>query len=252
MFDGFAGSAIIALVGWFLTRSRGQKSQGFRSIDKSQLSHSPVATGSNIVQRVDSPDLYIEHAERVYSGEPHQVAPATRSRPNLQYVGPREKQVFISPLPQDGIRDPNTSEEEAESFQALVLKFENVVLTERQIVPGLDVIAKIRFQSLEGPTERRIDYGVWLNSSRNCVDIGIGGTRELVLIHRLGNNQLASLEDRRIENRTLDSELSYFEDGNVDGLGYITVTLIDQNTQSRFDFVFKVWCVGIRFCVAQV
>ena len=78
--------------------------------------------------------------------------PSNSPSPNLQYVTAKEKRVFISPLARDGVCDPHNEEERGNSVQALVLKFENRVLTDRKIARALNVIAKIRFKSKDGVT----------------------------------------------------------------------------------------------------
>jgi hypothetical protein len=171
--------------------------------------------------------------------------------PNLQYVVPKEKRVFISPFARDGICDPRTSEEHEHSVQALVLKFENCVLSHRRITRALNVIAKVHFQSKDKPTHHQINYGVWLNSPCNSTDIGIGDTRELVLIC-VDDNDLMSFDDRRTAQHSFDANFSYLELCDVGGMEMVDITLIDQNTQATLNIRLKVWREGIRFCISKV
>jgi hypothetical protein len=48
-------------------------------------------------------------------------------------------------------------------------------------------------------------------------------------------------------------QFSYFEDGGVDGLEMVDVTLVDTITQATFNRKFRVWQDGAnRFCVSVV
>jgi len=169
--------------------------------------------------------------------------------PNLEYAGLREKRVFVSPEAHDGICDPRTDSEHEHSVQALILKFENKILGDRKIGRAMNVIARIRFQSIARTTERTTDYGVWLNSPCNSTDIGIGDTRELVLMCVV-NGRLVTFEDRRGDNR-FHRGFSYFESSDVDEMEMVEVTLIDQTTQVSLNRKFRVWRDGVRFCLAE-
>jgi pyrimidine deaminase RibD-like protein len=169
--------------------------------------------------------------------------------PNLQYVTSKEKRVFVSRFAFAGISDPRDQKEREKSLQALVLKFENRPLANRQIARASNVIAQIRFKSTDGTRQRVIDYGVWLNSSRNSTDMEVGDTRELVLISVM-DGKLVAFEDRREENHSFHDEFSYIEDGDVSGLEMVEVTLIDKKTQTTLNCKFRVWREGARFCVS--
>lgn len=139
-----------------------------------------------------------------------------RPHPNLVYAGAKRKNIFVSPWQRERICDPGTEEERSNSIHALVLKLENRIPPDgHKIAPAMNVIAKLKFRHKNGATERDIDYGVWLNSPSNTTDIGIGDTRELVLVFVV-NNKLETFEDRRSDNRYFDSEgFSYFEAADV-------------------------------------
>jgi hypothetical protein len=205
---------------------------------------------------VDANPLSIVPKEAIISlpGTFANVLPSPSSAapiPNLQYVTSKEKRVFVSPLSQEGICDPHNEEEHENSVQALVLKFENRVLPNRKIANARDVIAKLRFMSKDGLTQRVIDYGVWLNSPCNCVDMGAGDTRELVLMGDV-NNRLLCFEDRREGNHQFYDEFSYLDSGPVDELEIVEITLIDKRTQATLNCRFKIWRDGLRFCVANL
>jgi hypothetical protein len=179
------------------------------------------------------------------SGDPQ----AAEASPNLEYAGSREKRVFVSPLAQDGICDPRTSEEHENSLQALILKFENKVLSDRKIARAMNVIAKVRFESPDRIRQRAIDYGVWLNSPCNSTDIGIGDTCELVLMCVMDGN-LVTFGDRRSDNR-FHSGFSYIDDGDVDDMEMVEVALIDQHAQATLNCKLRVWRQGASFCIAE-
>lgn len=181
------------------------------------------------------------------SGDPKPQVAATS--PNLEYAGSREKRVFVSPLAQDGICDPRAPEEHENSLQALVLKFENKVLSDRKIARAMNVIAKIRFESPDHTRQRAIDYGVWLNSPCNSTDIGSGDICELVLMCVV-NGKLVTFGDRRSDNR-FHSGFSYIEHGDVDDMEMVEITLIDQHTQATLSCKLRVWRQGVSFCIAE-
>ena len=184
------------------------------------------------------------------SKDPKPVAAA--ASPNFEYVTAKEKCVFVSPLARDGVCDPRNQEEHEKSLQALVLKFENRVPSDRKIVCAMNVIAKVRFKSKDGVTERVITYGVWLNSPCNSTDMGIGDTRELLLLCVMDDGSLVAFEDRREGNHQFYDQFSYIDPGGVDGLETVEVTVIDKNTQATLNRTFRVWRDGARFCAAEV
>lgn len=189
------------------------------------------------------------HVPTTYSETTTSKPDLVAKSPNLEYVGSRERRVFISPDARQGICDPQTSEERDKSLQALVLKLENKILPGRNITRARNVIAKIRFQSEDGVTQRLIDYGVWLNSASNTDDFGIGDTRELVLLCAM-DGSLLTFEDKRVDGDRYMPGFGWFEDSNVDGLGMVEVTVIDRETQHVLNVKLKVWLDGNRFCVA--
>jgi len=235
-------------LGWLLTfwRKSKRKSETTLTAQGAKVTDSPVASGSGIVQEVGTTHHHY------YGGQHHKQAPLPereRPQPNLEFVGSREKWVFISPFASEGICDPRTADEGDKSVQALVLKFENKVLPDRKIGRALNVIAKIRFLSKERATERQINYGVWLNSPCNSTDIGIGDTCELVLVCVV-KNQLISFEDRRTEGHSFRSHFSYIDYASVEELEYVEITLIDKNTQATLQRSFRLWRDGARLCLA--
>jgi hypothetical protein len=179
--------------------------------------------------------------------KPETLAPG----PNLEYVTSKEKLVFVSPFARDGICDPRSLEERRKSLQALVLKFENRVVTDRKIARAMNVIAKMRFTSEDGVRQRVIDYGVWLNSPSNSTDMGVGDTRELLVVCAMNDKNLVGFEDRREGNHQFYDQFSYLDDGSVDGLEIVEITVIDKNTQATLRCKFRVWREGARFCVAR-
>jgi len=172
----------------------------------------------------------------------------TSAAPNIEYAGCKEKRVFISPLARDGICEPRTAEEYKDSVDAFVLRFENRPLAERKIERAMNVIAKLRFQSDDKATERRINYGVWLNSPCNSTTIGIGDTCELVLM--LMENQPVTFEDKRADGHSFQSNYSYFEHETIGDLRNVEIVVIEKNSQTTFKFNFKVWHDGSHFCIS--
>jgi hypothetical protein len=257
----FSGIGVLAIAfviqRLFSRRESKHEARSGTKIEDSVLAHSPIATGQNNEQSVAT---QMFHAENIHIGHAAVVAPAPvhsskseRPAPNLVYAGARRKDIFVSPWSRDGLCDPHTEEQRKKSIHALVLKVENRVTTDgNKIGHALNVIAKLKFRHKNRVTERDIDYGVWLNSPCNSTDIGVGDTRELVLICVLGE-KLVTFEDRRIDSRDFYGEkFSYIHNGDVDGYERVDITLIDQNTQANVTIKLKVWREGDSFCTAEV
>jgi hypothetical protein len=82
----------------------------------------------------------------------------------------------------------------------------------------------------------------------NSTDIGIGDTRELLLMCAL-DDRLVTLEDRRTDNRDFYEEpFSWLQDYAVDGYESVEITFIDQNTQASLVVKLRVWRNGANFC----
>lgn len=169
--------------------------------------------------------------------------------PNLVYVGAKRRRVYVDRWPTVGICDPVDHVQQLESCDALVLKFENRLPPERKIGSAHHVIAKLKFWHKDGRTWREIDYGVWLNSPRNNIDIGIGDTRELVLMCMVGG-EAVTFEDKRIDSaRPFFSEpFSYLDSPNIDDYDRVEVVLIDQSTQASLTTHVRFWREGNHFC----
>ena len=242
--------ALGLLIEWLRRRSHSAETDAAITAQGARVSDSPVASGSGITQTIG--DTHHHHYPPV-AAPPPQVSkqqPASELSPNIEYVGCKEKPVFISPFARDGFCDPRTADEYDKSVQAFVLRFENKPLPDRKISRAMNVVAKVRFQSENRVTERRLNYGVWLNSPCVSESFGIGDTCELVLMCAV-ENQLLSFEDRRTEGHSFYDGFTYFEEGDVEGLGIVEVTLIDKNTQATLKRTFKVWREGSSFCLSE-
>jgi hypothetical protein len=250
LFDGVAGAAIIGFAGYLLTRwTASQKYRTDMRAEGSSVSHSPIVGGTH-----NSQVAPIIHAENVHFAAVATPGAAstrvsTRERPNIEYVGPREKVIFVSPTSTEGIGDPKSIDEREKALQCLVLQFENKILSDRTISRARNVIAKMNFRSENGTRSRSISYGVWLNSPCNSTAFGIGDTQELVLMSSTGED-LFAFDDRRSPGHSFYDEFSYFEHCDVEGLRIVDVTVIDKDTQVVLFRKFKVLREGARFRVA--
>jgi hypothetical protein len=133
------------------------------------------------------------------------------------------------------------------------LKFENRNQTsDQKIGPAQNVIAKLKFHHRNGATHRNIDYGVWLNSDSNSTAIGIGDTRELVLLCIMEGN-LRTFEDKRTYNRDFYSEAyTYLTDEDAEGYERVDITLIDQSTQASVTIKLSVRREGGSFYTSEL
>ena len=248
VFSGI-GVLIVAIIVQRLTSRKESKheSKSTTEITRSALDHSPVAT-----QTFHADQIHIGHA--VATPPVIRAMKSKQERPNLEYAGSRRKDVFVSPWPANGICDPITEEQRKTAVHALVVKFENrVSVGGERITDALNVIAKLKFRHKNGATERDIDYGVWLNSPVNCTDVGIGDTRELVLLCDL-DGEFMTFEDRRTDNRDkfYAEGFSYIEHFELTGYDRVDITLIDQSTQATASVKLKFWREGESICTAQL
>lgn len=236
---GILFAVITAVLAWLQLR----KTDPLRtSLTRSLVDHSAIISGShnNIVVGQAAP-AKVEAVS--HSSE--------KPSPNLVYSGARRKNVFVNPWPDGGICEPRTTDERAKSLNALVLKLENR-RGERKISRAMNVIAKLKFRHQNGATERDIDYGVWLNSPCNSTNIGIGDTRELVLLCVL-NGTLITFEDKRVDSLDFRAEgFSYIETCDIDQFDRVDITLIDQTTQAYLHLKLKFWREGASFCTSEV
>lgn len=245
MFSGIGVLGVSAFIEWLRRRSRSSEHAAGIDAKGAKVANSPVASGSGITQNIgDTHHHYPPRAHPVQGGVP-------RPLPNIVYAGPKEKLVFISNVAQDGIRKPRTLEEENKSVPAFILKFENRTLPDRSIGRAPNVIAKMRFKSEDRATERRIDYGVWLDSPGVSTTFGIGDTCELVLMTVI-NKEVLTFEDQRTEGHKFYSGYTYLDFVAVDGLPLVEVTLIDQQSQVTVKRSFKVWREGPNFCLTEI
>jgi|HubBroStandDraft_6_1064221.scaffolds.fasta_scaffold07978_3 hypothetical protein len=238
---GVVLATLTLVLAWFQFR---KKDPPTISLERSPLKHSAIISGSHN-------QVFLGHAAPV-------LAQTQRPRPeitapNFVYVPGKRKSVFISPWAREGFCNPLTQHQRENSVDAFVLKFENrKPESDCTIGRGLNVIAKLKFHHKNGVTARDIDYGVWLNSPCNSTDMGIGDTRELMLLCVLESG-VVTFEDRRSGNRYFDSEgFSYFEYLNIDDYNRVDVTLVDQNSQATLSVKLKFWREGANFCTSEL
>lgn len=233
-------TSIGVVIAWFQLRKKDPSSTSSSLFLKhSPVKHSTIISGSNNQVVIGNP-----------TSVPRQAEPSKTEHPipNLVYAGAKRKRVFISPSQDDGICDPRTENQRAKSVEAFLLKFENRKAgIDGKIGHAPTVIAKMKFHHKNGVRERDIDYGVWLNSPCNSTEIGIGDTRELVLLCVLDKN-LVTFEDRRGGNRVFGyAGFTYIQEGDVEDYERVDITLIDQNSQASLSIKLRVWREGASF-----
>jgi hypothetical protein len=227
-------------IAWFQLKKKDPSStSNSPSLNHSPVERSTIITGSNNQIVIGNPPT-----------EPRRAEPSKIEYPipNLVYAGAKRKWVFISPSQDEGICDPRTENQRTKSVEAFLLKFENRKAgIDGKIGHALNVIAKMKFRHKNGVRERDIDYGVWLNSSCNSTEIGIGDTRELVLLCVL-DKDIVTFEDRRSGNRVLGyAGFTYIQEGDAEDYERVDITLIDQNSQASLSIKLRVWREGGSF-----
>jgi len=236
---GVAFAAVGVVLAWLQLRKKEPRTT---SLAHSPVERSAIISGSHNQVHINTG---VPSAAKAETAKPPRVSP------NLVYVGAKRRPIYVSEWPREGICDPRSQEQRNHSFDALVLRFENRVASDRKIARALNVIAKLKFLHKNGATFREVDYGVWLNSPCNSTDIGIGDTRELVLLGVL-DDQVVTFEDKRIDG-TLDfsaAPFSYLESPGIEGYDRVEIVLIDQNTQASLTTKVKFWRQGSDFCTS--
>lgn len=238
-------AGVVASIISIISRRETNAPRTTSSVGDSRLDHSPVISGSHN-------NVFLGHSTVSNPTEPARRARPARSEgplPNLVYTGAKQKKLFGDPSWREGIRDPQTEDELKDSVRGLVLKFENRP-TDRTIARARNVIAKLKFRHKNRVTERDIDYGFWLYSPCNSTEIGIGDTRELVLVYVDDEGKFKTLEDKRLDNRDFPTPFSYGEDCSVEDYEFVDVTLIDQNSQAMLHLSLKFWRDGTSICTS--
>jgi hypothetical protein len=243
VFSG-VGVPVFGKLRQWLSGSRNPQRDAGITAQGARVSDSPVASGTGITQIVG------DHHHHYPPAPAKQPEPKPKPRPNLVFVGGKEKQVFISPFSFGGFSNPRNSAEEEVSVTALVFKFENRTVPDRPIGRAMNVIAQVRYQSEDRMSDRRLDYSVWLSSGTNTTTFDAGDTCELVLMSDI-NKEILAFEDKRTDLNAQFSEFRYFDTLNIEGFPFLEITLIDQTSQATFQFSFKVWRQGQRFCILQ-
>ncbi len=190
----FSGIGVSALKDWI----RGNPKQNGASLNAqgAKVQDSPVAGRDQFIHHTTNNNYW----PAVQSGESD-----VESKPNLIYVGPREKFVYQSPFPTEGVYEPRKDEERTNAIFALVMRFTNQPIPDSTVGQADSVVATISFKSADKVTEQRIDYAVWLNSSGTSTSFDVGDTRELVVVVVSPNETLAALEDGRTDNIGYDA-----------------------------------------------
>lgn len=152
LFSGSGGLFLWAIVRALRT-SPAKIWMGLRHIEETHIQPETRGTGSPALAA--GRDIHVTYgtAGNIPPAIPAPIGSKSKveePRPNLKYVGSKQKRIFVSPLSRDGICDPRNSSEEEDAVEALVLKFENQVLPDAKIAYARNVIAKIRFQSTGG------------------------------------------------------------------------------------------------------
>jgi hypothetical protein len=176
-----------------------------------------------------------------------------RPEPNIVYAGSEQRRVYLGRWDFQGIADPAAVGERKVAIPALLLRFENKVLSDRKIGRANSVIAKMRFLRPVGnsTSERAVDYGIWLNAKSNSTGMDAGDTSELVLMCFV-NDKLLSFRDKRNGNRNFGTEsFSYFTQVDVSDFDRVEVTIIDQNSQSHLTATLKYWYGDEAFFISE-
>jgi hypothetical protein len=166
-------------------------------------------------------------------------------RPNINYCGFRRVNVFVSPWPFIGVREPTDDEEFDHAMRGVVIKFENDLWLDGNGSRAINVLAKVVYRFATEP-DVRLDYAVWLGAGIRFETLDIGDTRELLLIlHSKTEDrspELSVLNDNRDINDHFPSKFTWFRFENIAQPESIQVTLIER--QSRAKYVFELGVNG--------
>ncbi len=160
----------------------------------------------------------------------YEKAPVPTARPNFEIAGIAQERVVIHPVASFGATHRFVVIGDEKPVLALIFRIENVPGS--AALEARDVIAKISFRSLTGHEEEQIQYGVWLDTVCNSVDLDLGDTRELVVVMPI-KGTLYAIEDRRTLNHDYHAPGAWFALKKVDDLESVEVRIIDPQAKNN-------------------
>jgi hypothetical protein len=187
VFDGIGAAALIGLIAWLWRRffkEPAEKTNTSLTAKDSQVTNSPVASGSGIIQNV------IHVGSAPVTPVPATPLPvATRPRPNIQMTGTS----VVTAL----VRDWVWKENESGTDQAAVIQFTNEARSEGRNVGG-HVKASLVYKN-DGHEVLRI-VGSWLHEAREYAEFRVDESHKLMVGIRY-NQQLCVIGRRRVIER---------------------------------------------------
>lgn len=181
LFDGIAGAAVIAVIGFLVHRFLGPKDQqqaATLAAQGAKVTHSPVASGYGISQVVNSPTVNVSI--------PSPTTPVPQEEkeqpPCLSFVQARSVLLHQSNI---GVWH-EASSNLGQAHRGLVAQFRNRPNTVGQQAPkARSVTASLIFKSHDSPEELHINHAVWLGRYEHFTSFQSGETHQLLLAVKL-------------------------------------------------------------------
>lgn len=182
LFDGFGGAALLALLGFAYHRWKRitQEPSATLTAQDAKVANSPVASGANISQTINSPTVNLSLAA------PTSATPApqeeTEQTPSLSFVQSR-----LALLHQDtmGVWH-EASRNLDQAHRGLVAQFRNHPNKVGQKAPkASSVTASLIFKSPESSEQLHINHAVWVDRYEHFVSFQSGETHQLLLVVKL-------------------------------------------------------------------
>jgi hypothetical protein len=143
-----------------------------------------------------------------------------------------------------------TDQRHADRFvHSVTLKFRNVPMGDSVSATAGQVVARMTFYSKDWRKKLPVDYGLWLDAAQAHVEIGVGDTRELVLLIYWDQKCPRTVRDFRHHNRPL-VDRTYYEEPPVEWFQFVEVTLTDQLSHVEEMCLLTIWPCGGVWCSA--
>jgi hypothetical protein len=198
-----------------------------------------TATGKSNQAFSAGRDIYVGNQPPTETIQKQKPGANNHVKPNLRYAGYRNLGVYIDSYSRGGVKEPTNAEENQNSYQAVVLRFENEPWSDGVGANTGDLIAKAEYDSTPQPS--RISYGVWIDASIRSHYIDVGETHELLLfIKNASKNELSVLDDKRELNSHFADPWSWFRIEDADKIRSVRITLTDQRSLTQYIFDFDV------------
>jgi hypothetical protein len=182
LFDGVAGAAVVAVIGWLFHHFSQGRQRGTAALTAqgAKVTNSPVASGSGITQTINSPTINVSLPAPIDATSAPQEG--KEQPPCLNFV--QSRSVLLHQSNTGVWIEASTDLQHAR--RGLVAQFRNRPNNVGQQAPkASSVTASLIFKSPNTPEELHINHAVWLGRFERFVSFYSGETHQLLLAVKL-------------------------------------------------------------------